>query len=228
MPGIADHDSKSPLAGLRFGIPSELYFDNLDDTVSTTFEMTVEKLKAAGAVIQSVSVPESHERATLFPKIVPPELLNALGREDFKNAAAAMDPVTRERAEAGLAVDAIDYFGAQKRLAELAEVGERSLNGFDALLAPTCPFVPMEVEALLDTADDSEHQRSLLSSQNTQPANLMRLCASSLPVQHLNSAASLPVGLQVICRQNDDAKLLQLSQRLQNLLGQGQIPELPG
>ena len=135
-----------------------------------------------------------------------------------------MDPVTRERAEAGLAVDAVDYHGAQRRLQQLADIGEWALQGFDALLAPTCPFVPLEVAAL---QNEVEHQRSLLSSQNTQPGNLMRLCAGSLPIQHLDDAVTLPVGMQVICRQNADAHMLQLSQRLQQVLGEGELPVLP-
>lgn len=222
---VADFDARAPLAGVRFGIPSELYFDNLDDAVSATFEIATQRLKDAGAVFEKVSLPESHERATLFPKIVPPELLFALGREEFKKAAPKMDPVTRERAEAGLAADAIDYYGAQQRLKELAVIGEKALQGFDALVVPTCPFVPLEVAAL---QNEAEHQRSLLSSQNTQPWNLMRLCAGSLPIHHLNDDVALPVGLQVICKQNGDAELLQLSQRLQHVLGEGELPVLPG
>ena len=174
---VLPRQTDTALAGLRFGLPQDLYFDNLDDTVSTTFQTALEQLRAAGVVFENISLPESHERVTVFPKVVPPELLHALGREGFKKAAPAMDPVTRERAEAGLAVDAIDYHAAKQRLQQLEVIGEQALNGFDALLAPTCPFVPMEVESLKTR---TEHQRSLLSSQNTQPANLMKLCASSL------------------------------------------------
>lgn len=212
------------LAGLRFGVPQELFFDNLDAVVSETFEMALDKLKAAGATIENVSLPESHERATLFPKIVPPQLLHALGRDEFKAAASDMDPVTRERAEAGLAVDAIDYHGALSRLEELATIGANAIEGFTAFLSPTCPYVPMEIESLSDPA---EHERSLLSSQNTQPGNLMRLCATTLPVHHLNNDVELPVGLQVMAAQNQDAALLRLSQRIEQVVGQGALPVLP-
>jgi len=225
---IASADSATPgdnaLAGTRFGIPQELFFDNLDSIVSETFELAIEKLKAAGATIETVSLPESHERATLFPKIVPPELLHALGRDKFKHAAAQMDPVTRERAEAGLAVDAIDYHASLSRMDELTVIGAKALENHTALLAPTCPFVPLAIASLEEPA---EHERSLLASQNTQPANLMRLCATSLPVQHLNKDASLPIGLQVMAANNQDAALLRLSHTIESVLGRGPLPVLP-
>ena len=58
------------------------------------------------------------------------------------------------------------------------------------------------------------HERSLLASVNTQPVNLMRLCALSIPIQKycndFNTQTCLPVGLQIICPINEELKLLDI------------------
>jgi len=219
------------LRNVRLAIPQEMFFDDLDPIVASVFELVVSKLRDAGADVFEISLPEAHEKDVLFPQLVPPELLHALGREGFAKARDNMDAVTRERAEVGLSVDAIDYVAAKHRHEELASLAERIFNQTDALITPTCPFQPM---AIADLEQQQNHQRSLLASRNTQPANLFRLCASNVPVHHLVSElsnnvthANLPIGLQIMCGSSCDSKLLQLSQRCQQILGQAQLPALP-
>ena len=216
------------LSGVSLAIPKDLFFDELDPAVVQAFDAALEKIRAAGATVVDTQLPEAHERGTLFPQLVPPELLHALGRERFAEAALKMDPVTRQRAEFGLGVYASDYFSAKARHDELATLAEQKLAGLDGWITPTCPFPAMTVDSL---SEQAMHERSLLSSRNTQPGNLMKLCASSLPIHHLinNDAGTepLPIGLQLMCRFDDDEKLLELSQRLQAVLGISGLPELP-
>ena len=58
------------------------------------------------------------------------------------------------------------------------------------------------------------HERSLLSSANTQPVNLFNLCAITYPIQKycsdFNSESCLPVGFQVICKKNHDSKSIEI------------------
>lgn len=215
----------SNLQGLRLGRPTDVFLDNLDDDVTACFTASIEALTKAGATIVDCESPEAHEKATLFPAIVPAELMQTLTPAGFKAAHNSMDPVTRERAEVGLSVSAMDYFAAQKRVQELVAVAETRLQGLDAWISPTCPFVPLAIETFSDT---EQHQRSLLSSQNTQPGNLMRMCASTLPIQHLGGSGTsgLPVGLQLMMTGGNDEKLLSLSQALQSVLGLGSQPTL--
>jgi len=211
-------------------MPRDLFFDDLDLAVTQAFDSAIEKLRAAGATVLDTELPEARERDALFPQLVPPELLHALGRERFAEAALKMDPVTRQRAEFGLGVHASDYFSARQRHDELAKLADHKLAGLDGWITPTCPFVALTVDSL----DEAPmHERSLQSSRNTQPANLMKLCASSLPIHHLikrgdaGSADPLPIGLQLMCQFGADTKLLALSQRIQTVLGVSSLPQLP-
>ncbi len=219
------NDSDDLLAGLALGIPQDVFQDNLDETVSKTFNTALQKLEAAGATLIPCESPEAHEKATVFPAIVPAELLSTLTRDGFASAAAKMDPVTEQRARAGLDVAAIDYFSAQKRIDELEQIARERLEGLDGWLSPTCPFVPLVIDTFSNPA---EHKRSLLASQNTQPANLMGMCASSLPIHHLapKGKDTLPVGLHLMMPGDCDEDLLGLSQLLQLVLGTGNLPKL--
>ncbi len=216
------------LRGVHLAIPRDLFFDELDTEVQQAFDQAVDCLVKAGATISDTTLPEAHERATLFPQIVPPELIYALGRDGFKQAEERMDPVTRERAVVGLDVDAVDYVAACKRHLELAAIAEQRFADVDGWITPTCPFLPMTLSSL---DDPDAHQRSLLASRNTQPANLMKLCACTLPIHHLASSANseknrLPVGLQLMGRFGDDENLLHLGSRLEQVIGRVALPDL--
>jgi aspartyl-tRNA(Asn)/glutamyl-tRNA(Gln) amidotransferase subunit A len=211
------------LEGLRLGRPTNYFFEDLDEQVAGTVEAAIVALSAAGVEIVDIEIPEAEERARLFPAIVPPELIARLTPEGFKKARPKMDPVTADRAAHGLEVSAVEHLAAQYRRLELERIAETRFAGLDGWISPTCPFVPMPVENL---KHPEEAARGSLSSRNTQPGNIFRLCSSSLPIQQFG--ASLPVGLQLMCPGGEDARLLSISMALETVLGAGKAPDLSG
>lgn len=202
-----------PIKGLRLGIPQEHFFDDLDDKVMADFERTRKRLVEAGAVCVPISFPEAVERATLFPQIVPPELLATLGLERFNTIRENMDAVTADRTEKGLTVSAVDYQLALRRQQMLIKKANATFNHVDCWISPTAPIVPMPCAQL----DNPEHlKRALNASWNTQPGNLTEFCAMSLPMQ----ANGLPTGFQIMLPCRQDAKLIAISQSIETLLNQ--------
>jgi len=211
------------LQGLHFGIPNQLFLDDLDNEVQQAFEESVEKLRDAGVRFTGFDLPEHVERHDLFPAIVGAELLATLGREGFAEARDQMATVTERRASVGLEVTAIDYLRAIRRQRQLCEIADHRMQPFDAWLTPTCPMLPLTLEHLQQPAGA---ERGLQASRNTQLVNLFGLCAASLPVKA--SGADLPAGLQLIMSAGQDARLLSVSIALQELLGSGEPPALGG
>lgn len=209
------------LSQLRFGIPRTLFLDELDETVQKAFELACARLATAGARISEFDLPEALERETLFPQIVPAELLSALGREHFLEHRQEMDSVTRDRAAAGLTTTATEYLQAIRRHQALCRQMENHFGNFDAWLTPTCPFEPMTIASL---DDPSIHRRSLLASRNTQPVNLFGQCALSMPIGHLRQ--TLPVGLQIISRAHSDTRLLAIAASVEQELGRADCPAM--
>lgn len=200
-----------PLKGLRLGLPQEHFFDNLDPQVGEDFERTLNALVDAGAVVVPIHFPEAVERATLFPKIVPPELLATLGVQNFENIRSSMDAVTAERAGNGLKVSAVEYQDALRRQQSIITKANATFDTVDCWISPTVPIVPMPYA---DLANAELHQKALRASWNTQPGNLTEFCAMSLPMHH----SGLPTGFQIMLPHGQDARLIALSSSVETLL----------
>lgn len=209
--------------GLRLGRPTNFFFEDLDDQVAATVDAAIVALSAAGVEIVDIEIPEAAERGRLFPAIVPPELIARLTPEVFERARGEMDSVTAMRAAHGLEVSAVEHLSAQYRRLELERIAAQRFEDLDGWIAPTCPFLPMPVENL---QHPEEAARSMHASRNTQPGNVFKLCAASLPIHQFG--ASLPVGLQLMCPSGDDARMLSIAMALESVLGTGKAPDLAG
>lgn len=211
--------SSVTLKGLRFGIPRQVYFEDLDEQVQTSFDAALQKLKSAGAQLIEIDFPETEERATLMAAVMGPEIIDALTIDGFKQAFDGMDTVTRARAALGLEVKAHEYVQAKKRVAVLQKLATERCAATDAWITPTCLMLPPTLKEIGQS--EAVEKRALLSSRNTQPGNLLGMCATSLP---LPNSSNLPTGLQLMMAGGSDQRLLAVSVAVQDCLG---IPSGP-
>ncbi len=218
-----DESAALSLCGLRLGKPAQVFFDELDEEVQQCFYAVEKRLLEAGAVVTEIELPESEERNAVFPYIVGSELIATLGVDAFNHAKSKMDSVTAQRAAVGLTTTAEKYIRSVRRHRQLQTVAAQKFSQCDAWIAPTVPMLPM---ALKEIEDGSLADRALLSSRNTQLANLYGLCAVSMPMQHMAAEPSLPCGFQIMMPLNQDTCLLQISVELQKILGIGPQPDL--
>jgi aspartyl-tRNA(Asn)/glutamyl-tRNA(Gln) amidotransferase subunit A len=207
------------LNGLRIGRPSNYFFDDIDKDVAKCMNLAMHDMMQAGVEFIDIEIPEVVERDWLFPHICPPELLKALGEDNFLENRNKMDSTTALRASGGLEVSTKQYDRAIKRLSELADIAHSRMGGLDGWISPTCPFIAPPIPENRENL-----QRALLSSRNTQPANLFAMCAINLPIQGYGS--KLPVGLQLMCRGGDDGKALAIGLALEQLFGESKLPDL--
>ena len=204
-----------PLKGLRFGLPRQLFFDDLDVEVRRHFDESVAKLQTAGVEISEFDIPEAVERETVFPTIVGAEIIAAIRPDDFQKAFPNMDKVTRARAALGLDVTGVDYVLAQKRVMQLQQIALEKFAHLDAWISPTCLMQPVTIAET--EQDDAIAARALLSSRNTQPSNLFGQCAASVPIPVPDS--SLPVGFHLMLPAGRDNRLLAICRSVQECLG---------
>ena len=209
------------LRGLRLGRPTSFFFEGIDPEVLDCVEQALTALAAAGVEIVDVDIPDPSERDWMFPAIAPPELLAALGEEAFRQMQPNMDPVIAARAEMGLAVTGPMHAAAVARHHVQARLADDAMAGLDGWVAPTCPFTALPID---DFDDPDALARSMLASRISQPGNLFRLCAITTPVHRFGSA--LPVGLQVMCRNGDDARALAIAMAIEAHFGPPLQPDL--
>jgi aspartyl-tRNA(Asn)/glutamyl-tRNA(Gln) amidotransferase subunit A len=156
--------------------------------------------------------------------MLPAELIATLGRERFAAGRAAIDPVVAARGDRGLELSASDYVRLECRRRELCRSAARRLAGFDGIVAPSAAILPQPVAEFADPA--AGLRLALAITQNSQPGNLLDLCGTSTPIQ--GPGAPLPVGLQILCPAQQDARALSIALLLEQLLGAPPKPDLAG
>lgn len=202
---------KQSVVGLRFGVPSTLFLDDLDKSVADDFERSCQALVAAGAIRYDMDFPEAVERAYLLPNIVASEIITTITPELFADIRDGMDTVSASRSAHGLQVSAVEYIAAKKRVAHLTKKANATFNELDCWLSPTCPFEPLRIA---DIESGELHERALQASRNTQPGNIFGFCATSIPMQQ----TGLPTGLQIMMPGNADKDLLETTLAVQKVI----------
>ena len=187
------------IADFVIGIPRKFFFDDFDNEVASAVERAITQLANLGATVRDIELPVNNDRT-----------LQSYESYQFHREMAAAtpelyQPETLRRITSGEGVAQAQYQLAlrelQKTRAEIAE----SLREIDAVVTPTTP-VPaprisdlMEDPALLRPAE-------LLLLRNTRPVNVWGLPAISVPCGC--TSAGLPIGLQIIGRNREEAKVL--------------------
>ena len=92
------------------------------------------------------------------------------------------------------------------------------LSTVDFVVGPTVPITPPTLESL--AAGDAYQKANMLALRNTAPANMLTLCALSLPVAL--DKAGMPVGLQLIAPYGEDERLLAGGIAFERILGTAQ------
>ena len=222
------NDKEINLKGLKVAKLEVPFTNELDKEVSIAYNEFCNQIMKKGVDLDTLDIPEALERADLFPPIVGSEIVSAFGQKRFLKEVDNMDPVTAKRARVGLDVKSIDYLRYQNRLRELEVLASKFFEKYDALVSPTTVMRSMKVKDC--EVNGPLHDRSLLSSANTQPANLFNLCGITYPIQRFcsdfNTSTCLPVGFQVICANNDDHKAIKIGLALEKEFGKPVLPNV--
>ena len=181
-----------PDSAWRFGIPTTLMLDAMDTDVRSAFERAVNLLRAAGAQVEEVVLPELAEVAGINAAGGFPAAESwAVHRHRLATEADRYDPRVALRMRRGEAMSAADYIDLlHARRGWMARV-ESALSGFDAMLSPTVPCIAPLLAPLL-TDDVQFFATNALLLRNPSVVNLLDGCAISLPCQ---AAGEMPVGL---------------------------------
>ncbi len=210
--------SSAPLSGYRLAVTPTLMTGNMDATVTRAFERTLQALRAAGAHIEDIALPELGELAGIQASggFAAAESY-AWHRHLLKEQASRYDPRVATRIARGATMSAADYIELrQARHGWIARM-ELALQGFDAVLSPTVPIVapPIAEVASGTERDEAFFRINGLLLRNPSVVNMLDGCAISLPC---HTADELPVGLMVWHGAMRDDAVLNLALQIENLL----------
>lgn len=185
--------SLAPLSQYRLAVPTSLFLDGMDSTVTQAFERSLDTLRAAGATIDLIEMPAVQDQPAYG--FAAPEAFS-WHRELLTQAGERYDPRVRARIEKGGALMAWEYIELHRARARWIARMHSSMQGYDALLSPTVPIV---APAIADVAPGAERDAEFfrvnnLLLRNTSAINLLDGCALSVPC---HQPGELPVGLMV-------------------------------
>ena len=154
-------------------------FENLRDTPRQAFQGAVERLKDAGAEVQTIELDCVREAMSLAGVLFAPEAYGTWKTQIEANP-DAMYPLVRERFRGGANIPASDFVVAWQRLDSLRAEYAAATVGHDAVILPSVPILPPKLDAV-SRDDDLFVSENLLTLQNTRIGNLMGLAGLTLP-----------------------------------------------
>jgi len=193
------------VADWRFAMPTTLMLEDLEPAVADAFERALRSLRAAGARIDELALPELGEIGSINAAggFAPAEAW-AWHRNRLAADGDRYDARVAQRIRRGASMSAADYIDLLQARRDWIGRMELTLRNYDAMLSPTVPCVAPALEPLVadDAAFFAANARLL---RNPASVNLLDGCALSLPCQ---AAGELPVGLMLWSRALQDETLL--------------------
>lgn len=204
------------VAGLRIGVPERFFWDDADAGVGETAREALAELERAGAQLVPLDLDGLDEAYDCFRQggLTPPELYAFL-RRDLPAWLETLDANVRQRLETAMDFSAWEYLQRRDRFSAIGRSAAQMLSSVDAMALPTVPLTPPTLKVL--TPEGAYPAHNLRALRNTCIANILDLCAVTLPVGL--DGARLPVGLSLMAGPGADQRLLAVAQAAENTLG---------
>ena len=221
----------APLDGLRIGVPKEYLGEGVAPDVGRAVQDAIDTLAKLGARVVEVSLPKQRLAVPAYYVIAPAEASSNLSRYDgvryghrAEGAADLAGLYRRSRSEGfgaevkrriliGTYVLSHGYYDAYYRQAQkvrrlVADDFARAFERCDVIAGPTTPTVAFPLGR-----PSADPVQMYLEDLFTIPVNLAGLPGLSIPCGE--GEAGLPVGLQLVGRAWDEARLLNVAHRYQ-------------
>ncbi len=202
--------ANASLKGRHFGLLKTIAMEDVRDAPATAFDSAVQRLKAAGAKVTPIDIPELHDAFEQAGPVFPGEAYGRW-RDVIEANPDAMYPEILARFRQGKSFSAPDYISAWAAIRKARKAFDTAAAPYDALLAPTSAILPPNRERLLSDSDYFKTE-NLLALRNTRIGNLMGLCALTLPT-------GVPsCGIMLLGKSNCDEMLLRIGAAAEDAL----------
>lgn len=208
---------------LRIGTCADLVPVAPTPDVARTLASALEALRDCGASVREVAFREAGELVPTFVAIRDAETLHAHRQARlFPDRRADYGALTASRLEAATAVGLDQYLEASARRAALGAAMADLFAAIDVLMLPLALGPAPAIEAPQPDEDAWE-----LVHRSTVPFNLLGLPACCLRAGF--DAQGLPIAVQIVGREGDDALVLAVAQQLWEATREVQLrwPALP-
>jgi aspartyl-tRNA(Asn)/glutamyl-tRNA(Gln) amidotransferase subunit A len=228
--------------GLMVGVPKEYRLEGMNAEIETLWARGTDWLRAAGASVVNVSLPNTRHALPTYYIVAPAEASSNLARYDGvryglrepaadmvdhyeKTRAKGFGAEVRRRLMIGAYVLSAGYYDAyyvraQKIRTLIKRDFERAFaDGVDAILTPATPSTAFGI----GEKGAKDPVEMYLNDVFTVPVNMAGLPALVAPAGL--SSDGLPLGLQLIGRPFDEETLFTLGETIEQSAGRTKLPE---
>ncbi len=167
------------LQGKRFALLQTAALEDVRETPMAAYVQAINRLRDLGAELVPLEAPEVSDALALSAPLFTAEAYGTW-RDEIEAAPEKMFDQILERFRAGAQFDGPTYVAAWQKLDAYRARWHARVAGFDAVLLPSAPNLPPNVERLMSDQDYYVTE-NLLTLRNTRIGNLMGVSAMSLP-----------------------------------------------
>lgn len=217
------------IQGLRIGIPREYFSEGLNPQTEQSVRAAIAEVEKLGATVTEISLPHTHLAIPAYYVIAPAECSANMARFDgvrygyrCENPSDLMDLYCRSRGEAfgnevkrrilvGTYVLSAGFYDAYYRKAQqirrlIKQDFVEAFKSVDIIMGPTAPSTAFPLGGKKDPV------AMYMEDIYTIATNMAGLPALSVPCGLVDNK---PVGLQMIARDFDEARLLNVAHQFQ-------------
>ena len=192
---------RSSTQGLRIGLPTKLYWEDLDPEVEKAGQGAVHVLAGLTAGIEEIQLP-SVDNLT----IAEAEAF-AFHETYLAHSAHLYSPPIRERLLSGGRITAGAYIRARREMERWRAEIDKIFSDIDLIVAPTMPIKPVAIGAVSD----------LIMIRNTCAFNVFGIPTISIPCGFTRDG--FPVGLQIAGPSLAESRVFQLAHAYEQASG---------
>jgi aspartyl-tRNA(Asn)/glutamyl-tRNA(Gln) amidotransferase subunit A len=202
-----------PLNGLRLGVAREHFFVNVQPEVDAALDQALRKFSELGAQVSEVTIPNAALCSTASAVILGAESA-AYHEQRLKQSAHLLEPLVRERLEAGSCYSAVDYLKALRLRAVLIEAVRQLFRRVDVLFLPAGNPAPKLDTEIVET-DIPPNPPPAPRPDVFNLANMTGIPALIVPCGFTSGEPKLPIAMQLCGRAFDEATLFRVGHAYQ-------------
>lgn len=215
--------------GMRIGLAKEYYeTDLLNNEVRENVMKAIDNLKAQGAEIVDISLPNAKYGSRVYTAVMAVEVASNMGRYDgirygyhpkgdfnldeyyYASRSAGLAFETRARILFGTLMTGKKFFYSHYQHAlkvrKLMQMDfDNAFKNVDIIISPTSPITA----GLLGTRDQTDSALGFLADSYASNINLVGLPAMSVPCGYDKN--NMPIGIQFIAKQFDEASMFKMA-----------------
>ena len=216
--------TKGSVKGLKIGVPTAFYVDDLDSEVARILDETIATLKKEGAEIVKVELPDQRQLTAACQLVLATEAA-AFHKRWMIERPQDYGAQVLMRLQNGLAIPAVSYLDAMRWRGPALSAYLAAVAGTDAVLVPVAPVpAPTVAESDVGNSPGAEAVIQRLT-KFTRPVNYLGLPSLAIPSGF--TRGGLPVAMQLIGRSFDEAMLLRIGAAFQRATDHhAQVPKL--